>query len=310
MTRPILYKSLAAALVAASLVTVWVLKNDRFDPKPLETRGSGLHLAINLSGDYSGLSEAGFNLADVGWVGALDGLPPGIRGVLWLGNGYNSKCSWRLSDAEVVAAVETARDHPSFSGIYYIADEPHPELCPDAVRAVTDRSALIRRHDPSGRTFMVVKNGAAAQDEFLHLRNAADLIGVAPYPCNEGNAESGCDLAALRKRIQTALEVGIEPQRIVPVFQTFGQACTERETKYYRLPSEAETTQMLAVWDELVPPDLRPLDMAYSWGSQPASACPALKMANGDGYPDLQSLYRDYFAETGRRHELAQAPSD
>lgn len=310
MPLPILYKSLAAALVAASLGVVWLLKDEAFDPKPSEKGGGGRHLAMNLSGDYEGLAEAGFTLADVGWVGALDELPPGIRGVLWLGNGYNSKCSWRLGDAEIVAAVEAARDHPAFSGIYYIADEPHPETCPDAVEAMTARSALIRRHDPSGRTFMVVKNGATAQDEFLQLRNAADLIGVAPYPCNERNAETGCDLGALRKRIRAAFDAGIEPQRIVPVFQAFGQACTEQETKYYRLPSEAETSRMLAVWDEMVPPDIRPLDMTYSWGSQPTTACPSLKMANGDGYPDLQGLYRDYFAATGRLHKLAQAQSE
>lgn len=309
MTLPILYKSLAAAVVAASLGTVWLLKDEIFVPHPPKEVGSR-HLAMNLSGDYESVAETGFNLADVGWVGALDELPPGIRGVLWLGNGYNSRCNWRLSDAEVITAVEAARDHPAFSGIYYIADEPRPETCPDAVKAVTARSALIRRHDPSGRTFIVVKNGAAAPNEFRHLRDAADLIGVAPYPCNGRNAETGCDLGALRKRVQAAFDVGIEPQRIVPVFQAFGQSCTERETKYYRLPSEAETLQMLAVWDEMVPPEVRPLDMVYSWGSQPSTACPALKMANGDGYPDLQSLYRDYFAETGGHHQLARAQSE
>jgi hypothetical protein len=40
----------------------------------------------------------------------------------------------------------------------------------------------------------------------------------------------------------------------------------------------------------------RPFDMAYSWGKQPALACPTLQMANGGAFPDLRSVYGKYNA--------------
>jgi hypothetical protein len=53
---------------------------------------------------------------------------------------------------------------------------------------------------------------------------------------------------------------------------------------------------MLSIWDEKVPVKDRPFDMAYSWGKQPATACPTLQMADGGSHPDLRSVYRNYFA--------------
>jgi hypothetical protein len=256
----------------------------------------GRHLALNLGGDYEGVAEVGFTLADVGSPELLDTLPDGLSAVLWLGNGYNTKCEWRLSDAEVEEVVVAVRDHPKFSGIYYIADEPHPTACPDAPEAVARRSELVRSLDPDARTLILVQNGSKAPDEFSLLAGSADLIGVLPYPCNEKNATTGCDLKALRARIEAALDAGIAVERIVPVFQTFGQACIESGEPYYRLPSVEEAKRMLGIWDELVPREVRTLDMAYTWGSRPTNACPSLKMADGGDYPDLRSLYADYFA--------------
>ena len=57
-----------------------------------------LHLAVNLRGDYTGAASAGFNLADVSTQSALRALPEGMKGIYWLGNGYNLHCSWQLSD--------------------------------------------------------------------------------------------------------------------------------------------------------------------------------------------------------------------
>lgn len=255
-----------------------------------------LHLALNLDGNFEGLTEIGFNLADVGSLGALDRLPDGIRGVLWLGNGYNRECAWRLSDEEIREMVAVARHHPKFSGIYFISDEPHPAVCPDARDRVAERSALVRSVDPNGRTFIIVQNGSNAPDEFAQLHDAADLIGVNPYPCNVGNAEQGCNLDALRRRIDAAISAGIAVARIVPVYQAFGQECAVVEKRHYRLPDPDEARAMLAVWDELVPREARAFDVAYSWGTQSTTACPTLKVADGGEHPDLLSLYAEYFA--------------
>ena len=257
-----------------------------------------LHLTVNLNGDYTGAASVGFNLADVGTPSALRALPEGMKGVYWLGNGYNLECSWRLSDRQISNVVLAIKDNPKFSGIYYISDEPHPAVCPDAPQRLAERSALIHSLDPRARTFVVVLNSSAAPTEFSQMKDSADYIGIDPYPCNLRNELAGCNYAALRERIDLALAAGIPSTRIVPVFQTFGQICTSSRAKYspyYRLPTVVETEIMMSIWDEKVPVKDRPFDMAYSWGKQPAVACPTLQMADGGSQPDLRSFYKSYF---------------
>lgn len=264
----------------------------------------GKHFAVNLGGDYAGVAAAGFDLADVSSAARLDGLPKGLLGVLWLGNGYNTFCHWRLDDAQVTAEVQAARGHPNFSGIYYISDEPHPAACPDAAARVAARTELIHSLDPDGRTFIIVENASKAPDEFRLLANSADLIGVDPYPCNSSNALTGCNLAQLRGRIMAARDAGIAVERIVPVFQAFGQACAGMKQPWYRLPTEDEMVAMLRIWDELVPAGRRPFDMTYSWAAQKGISCPTLKGADGEEWPNLRRVVSAYFTG-GRASGLA-----
>lgn len=262
------------------------------------------HYVVSLRGVYGPALAVGFNLADVSSRSALDRLPSGMKGVLWLKSGFNGRrneCSWRMDDAAVLAAVASVRRHPRFSGIYFIADEPHPSLCPEAPQRIRERSALIRSAHPGARTFIVVLNSYRYPGELEQLKDAADYIGINPYPCNRRNVGRGCDLRAMRERITQALDAGVEPERIVPVFQAFGQTCTTSQPGYQRLPTEAETVAMLAVWDELVPPARRPFDMTYSWGPQPRHACPSLAMADGREHPDLLGVFSAYFARLAAR---------
>jgi hypothetical protein len=280
------------------LLAISVVLGTMAEARATEPRAH-LHFTVNLQGDYSGAALAGFNLVDVGTLFALRALPEGVKGVYWLGNGYNLECSWRLNDKQITDTVMAIKDEPKFSGIYYISDEPHPAKCPDAPQRVTERTALIHSLDPRGRTFVVVLNSSKAQTEFAQLKDAADYVGVDPYPCNVWNALIGCAYGSLRERIDQALAAGIPSTRIVPVFQTFGQSCTNSGRKYapyYRLPTVAETETMLAIWDEKVPVKDRPFDMAYSWGKQSTLACPTLQMADGGSHPDLRSVYKSYFA--------------
>ena len=255
-----------------------------------------LHFTVNLRGDYTGAASAGFNLAGVSTQSALNALPEGMKGVYWLGNGYNLTCSWRLSDRQITETVRAIKDNRKFSGVYYISDEPHPALCPDAPQRLAERTGLIHSLDPRGKTFIVILNNSTAPTEFAQMKDSADYIGVDPYPCNVKNELTGCNYTALRHRIDQALAAGIPSSRIVPVFQTFGQVCTSSGHNYYRLPTVAETEMMLAIWDEKIPVEDRPFEMAYSWGKQPTLACPTLQMADGGSYPDLRSVYKNYFA--------------
>lgn len=277
-------------------------------------QGEPLHLTVNLDGDYTGAASVGFNLADVATQLALRALPEGMKGVYWLGNGYNLECSWRLNDKQVSNIVLALKDNPKFSGIYFISDEPHPAICPDAPQRVAERSALIRSLDPRARTFIVVLNSSSAPTEFSQLKDSADYIGVDPYPCNLKNEVTGCNYAALRERIDQALAAGILSTRIVPVFQTFGQICISsrgKKSPYYRLPTLVETEMMVGIWDEKAPVKDRPFDMAYSWGKQPTVACPTLQMADGGSQPDLRSFYKSYFARMrGVISARGHAPSE
>jgi hypothetical protein len=287
---------IASATAAWSVIAVvpWLIA-----PAAATEPGQHLHFAANMRGDYTDAASVGFNLADVSTQSALRALPEGIKGIYWLGSGYNSRrsnCSWRLSDKQVTETVKAIRDERKFSGIYYISDEPHPALCPDAPERVAERTALIHTHDPRAKTLVIVLNSSTAPTEFAQMKDSADYIGVDPYPCNAKNELVGCNYAALRQRIDQALRAGIPGTRIVPVFQAFGQACTSSLEKYYRLPTAAETEIMLGIWDEKVPVEQRPFDMAYSWGKQPTVACPTLQMADGHPFPDLRSVYKNYFA--------------
>ncbi|MGG5887545.1 hypothetical protein ACLF3G_10445 [Falsiroseomonas sp. HC035] len=262
------------------------------------------HYVVSLRGAYPPALAVGFNLADVSSRSGLDRLPNGMKGVLWLRSGFNGRrneCTWRMDDAAVLAAVASVRRHPRFSGIYFIADEPHPSLCPEAPRRIAERSELIRAAHPGARTFIVVLNTYRYPGELEQLKDAADYIGINPYPCNRRNIGRGCDLPAMRARITQALAAGVEPERLVPVFQAFGQTCTTSQPGYQRLPTEAEMESMLAVWDELVPPARRPFDMTYTWGSQPRHACPSLSMADGGEHPNLRGVFAAYFARLAGR---------
>ena len=256
-----------------------------------------LHFAVNVRRDFHAAAAIGFNLMDVGTTEALAALPEGMKGIYWLGNGYNTKCVWQKSDAEVQSIVATIKGHPKFSGIYFISDEPHPAGCPDAPERVTERSAMIHALDARAKTFIVVLNGTANPDEFVLMKDAADYIGVNPYPCNLKNEQTECDYRALEKRIDRALAAGIPTTRIVPVFQAFGQSCAATKQQYYRLPSAAETRRMLGIWDAKVPVADRPFDMAYSWGRQKV-ACPALSTSQANSEPELKSVYSDYFSRS------------
>ncbi len=237
----------------------------------------------------------GYDWQDFSSNSVMNASPAGVQGIRWVGNGYNSSCSWAVSDASLMTIVQANIGNPEFSGVYFISDEPHTSLCPDAPAALAARTALIHRLDPAARTFAVVSNGSSHPGEYEAFKDSVDYIGVNPYPCKVNNAQSGCDLTAMAAKIDSAL-AWIPPSRVIPVFQLFGQSCNAGSSHYYRLPSETELQSMLSLWDSKVPRSVRPFDNSYGWRTQ-SSACPTLVDANGtNGYPDLQSVMHRYFA--------------
>lgn len=267
-------------------------------PTPTPTPAAPRHHFVSNQGPDLAQQQAalgvGLDWQDFSSNSVMNAAPAGVQGIRWVGNGYNSSCSWAVSDASLTTIVQQNIGNPKFSGIYFISDEPHTALCPDAPTRLAERTALIKSIDPAAKTFTVVLDGANNPGEYQAFKDSADYIGVDPYPCNVNNATTGCDMNALSSRIDSAL-TWIPANRIVPTFQVFGQACNTGTSHYYRLPTVSELQAMLTIWDAKVPKDVRPFDDSYSWRNQTTS-CPTLVDATGGTYPDLQGVLRSYFA--------------
>ena len=259
--------------------------------------GGPLHFIANVGADVRAITALGFNLVDTGpSPEVVNALPAGVRALVWLGTLDNHDCANPgYSFAGFTAAVDRMTGNAKVFG-YFLADEPHPAICPSAAADIRARADYIRAHDPGHRSFIVVLDGSNQCGggygcEFSALGPAAthvDLVGLDPYPCNTGNAASGCAYTKIDDWVHNAVKAGVPVATIVPVYQVFGQTCSA--SNYYRMPSGAELTTMLKHWAALTPHPA--FDYAYGWGRQ-GSACPTLADANGTaGLPDLQSVVR------------------
>jgi hypothetical protein len=262
--------------------------------------GGTLHYIVNLDGSTARATALGYNLFDMGPTKSLiDALPTGQQALVWLGSLDNSNCAAPSYNwADFTATVRSLARDPKVFG-YFLADEPHPGLCPSAVSDIRQRADYIRAIDPTHKSFIVVLDGSNSCNgaygcEFKALAPAnthVDYIGLDPYPCNTSNASTGCEYTKIDDRVHSAEANGIPAAAIVPVFQVFGQTCNSG-SHYYRLPSAVELQTMLAHWAKLIPQPA--FDYTYTWGRQ-GSSCPTLVDANGaNGYPDLQSVMRTH----------------
>jgi len=255
-----------------------------------------LHYVSNLGSDHAAAARLGYNLFDIGPVRSqIDALGPGQQALVWLGNLDNTDCTPGYSWAQFTAAVDRLASDAKVYG-YYLSDEPHPRICPGAVADIRARADYIHAHTKVQKVFIVVLDaarecGTALGCEYAAMRPSVthvDLIGVDPFPCGL----TFCTPSRIDQEVQRAEAAGVPASAIVPVFQVFGQTCTNRQSKYYALPTVAELTDMLARWAALVP--YPAFDFSYTWRSR-GPACPALDRASGShGYADLQSVMRSH----------------
>jgi hypothetical protein len=268
--------------------------------KPKDSTAAGkrtLHYVSNVGSDRSEVAKLGFNLFDMGPdKAAIDALPRSQRALVWLGNLDNTNCTPGYSWSEFTAAVDRLAGDPKVFG-YFLSDEPHPSVCPNAVAHVRQRADYIRAKDPSQRSFIVVLDssrecGANVGCEYSALRpelSHIDLIGLDPFPCVLGG---GCDLGKIDDRFHRAIVNGIPKSAIVPVFQTFGQTCNPPDNRHFAVPTEQQMRSILARFAALMPDPV--FDFSFGWGSK-GTACPALDRADGtNGVPDLQSVMREH----------------
>jgi hypothetical protein len=225
------------------------------------------HFAVNGNFDSTGRFAPrayGFDIADVAGAEALDGLPAGVLGMVWVG-------SCNGDDTRFRALVNSTIDRPNLFG-FYLMDDPDPQgrwrqRCrPEDLRAEAD---FIHARRAEARTFVALMNVGDARtpafDPALGPDSThVDLFGIAPYPCRRDWRD--CDYAMIGRFVGAARRIGIGDKAIVPVYQTFGGGDWQAEGGGYRLPTEIELRRMLEVWRETIPAPV--FDYAYSWGSQ------------------------------------------
>ena len=214
--------------------------------------------------------KVGFNLADVNSLAELNSLPPGVKGLVWVG-----QCSG--VDARFIQTVKPYIGSPKLFG-YYLIDDPDPRsfaglagrpgYCPASnLKAQSD---WIHEHVPGAKTFILPMNMGSREyptyeNTYNPTNSGVDFYGIDPYPCFTG--PSDCDYEMIERYVKAAEASGIPRGRMIPVYQTFGGGTWKDEAGgKYTLPTARQLSEMLTRWAQLVPsPEF---DYAYSWGSQ------------------------------------------
>ncbi|MDL4774298.1 hypothetical protein [Actinomadura xylanilytica] len=263
--------------------------------------GGPRHLALNMpDGDRAKAAALGYDLFDVDPdEDAVNALPEGAMAMLWVGN---TTCGdFQIAGTgDFTETVKRLAGNPRVYG-WYLSDEPNPDECPGIAGRIRARADIVHEHAPDQKAFASLTDWPMGplKPSATHL----DLIGLDPYPCRAGGG--ACDLDAIDTMVEQADRAGFPRRMIVPVFQTFGQACADGD-RTWRLPAARQLQSMLDRWDRFAPSPA--FDISYSWGRQSGWACPALTDADGtDGHPDLQTVMkrhntrRDGPAATPRR---------
>jgi hypothetical protein len=266
---------------ALASVTALVVAGCSSSPAPVHTAPwptTGLHYTPNgnfgQAGQYLPGTD-GFNLADVKdyQKSALDSLPAGVRGLVWLGVCNGATASFR-------SAVDAYRGDPKLFG-FYIMDEPSPSTCPARHLLAEDR--WIHEHVPGAVTFAILQNlGSETTPTFAGSytpkNSGLDLIGLDPYPVRSELRSPG--YVEISQYVRMAEALGWPLASIVPVYQAFGGGNYPDDANgYWQLPTAAQERQLLADWAVLVPHPK--FDYTYSWGPQQGdnslSQSPALR---------------------------------
>jgi hypothetical protein len=243
---------------------------------------TNLHYTANGNFDASGNylpGQDGFNLADVSSVSALDSLPAGVKGLVWLGLGNGV-------DATFLNAVKPYIGDSHLFG-FYLVDEPDPSTVSAAnLKAESD---WIHANIPGAETFIVLQNfGTPTSPSYVNTYNPGntdiDLFGLDPYPVRP-QFPGGVDYSVIPDAVTAAEAAGIPLAKIVPVYQAFGGGGYSSWT----LPTASQEQQILATWASVVPTPV--FDYAYSWGSQDGDS-------SLSGSPELQQVFAEHNAVT------------
>ena len=224
------------------------------------------------NGGFDVIASKGFNLID-STPSNVDDLTGSLKGLTWIGDYDNTRCSWDVSDSTLTSAVTAHKDDPRV-GVWFISDEPDPLSCPNAYTQHKTRSDRIHSIDPDTPTLIVLDSNSGQQslDQLPGWKGTADVLGLDPYPCYQGKS---CDYAWIDTVAQKADAAGLPYWGVV---QAFGDPPGGGQ---WRLPTADELHQELVHWRAT---HMRGyLVFAWRWPSGTSS----LWLAN---HPELQQL--------------------
>ena len=219
----------------------------------------------------------GFNLADVSSLDALNALPAGVKGLVYLGMTDGVTPAFK-------AAVDQYIGNPKLYG-FYVADQP--TTVPAAnIKAESD---YIHANVPGAITFMWIQNTSAPTTPVYNLYNPQntdiDLFGISPQPVRP-MFTGGTDFSVIPDAVNAAVAGGIPLADIVPIYQAFGGGSIASS---YTLPTASQEQQIISTWATYVPNPA--FDFAYSWGVQDDNAI--------SNEPSLQQVFAAHNAQTG-----------
>jgi len=305
----ILFKNVARPILAILFIVT--------GPDPLAYADAAtLHYASNTKTHQLEAAADGFTLLDVagsisdpaGVNVRVNALPAGTKALVWVGNLDNapkgSACPIPSFTAkQFQAQVDALAGNPRVYG-YYLSDEPHPSVCPNAATDIRARADYIHSHTTQ-KSFIVVLDGynlcagnmGCEYEALAPAKTHVDLIGIDPYPCHydKNGVAVPCDVTQITAKANTAIAKGIGINVIVPVFQTFGQeGKTGGKGIYYRTPTSAEMQAMLSAWHTIAPNPV--MDYSYTYGVQcSASACPSPQTISN--HPEIKAIIRSHNTE-------------
>ena len=193
-----------------------------------------------------------------------------MRGLVWEGDYDNSTCSWQISDADLIADVQSMVGDPKVFG-YFFSDEPYAEDCPQAPAQHAARNALIKSIDPTKTTLVGLNANGERTRSYWHLWSTpldADVLAIDPYPCMIGEA---CDWSLVTDSILAANLLGFRYWLVVESFQNYE----------YRYPTADELRYLIGLMRASNAEGL----MTFAWNYDGHCLC---------DHPDLLSVWSAY----------------
>lgn len=216
-------------------------------------------------GSGAAIAAAGFNLCDVSSVSALNALPAGMQGLVWLGESDGATTAF-------IAKVRAFIGNPKLFG-FFLCDEP--DITGKWSKLVTPANLMaeadyIHANVPGAKVFVTLMNmGSSAKPSYANTFNQAnthvDLFGISAYPIR--SEVTTFDYAMVDKSVAAAIASGITPDRVVPTYQTFGGGnWVDDSGGKYVLPTASQLQTMFDRWAVACPNPV--FDYAYAWGAQ------------------------------------------